>query len=281
MGYFCAEVVAAAGRLLRQPARPTLGSIRASPRPLFRRAVPALALVGSGRARALGAVGARDGPLGHCRQGRRAPRPRAAGRAGPRSAAAVRARAARVVAGRTRPSTRPSATTSLGFRGLKIGTGFEGRPGGYTTAPGTPPVRHVVRGEHGRASRGRAGEVRCAPRGARPRTSSSRRTATRSRSASRGRARRHSTSPARSSRSISCSWRNRSDTTTRTGYAELRRATRVPIAGGECLTGRRRVRPLPGLDGALDYVQPDATHVGGIAASRARSRGWPRAGTSG
>ena len=29
--------------------------------------------------------------------------------------------------------------TSLGFRWLKIGTGFEGRPGGFTTAPGTPP----------------------------------------------------------------------------------------------------------------------------------------------
>ena len=28
---------------------------------------------------------------------------------------------------------------SLGFRGLKIGTGFDGRPGGYTTTPGTPP----------------------------------------------------------------------------------------------------------------------------------------------
>src|SRR5688572_14388024 len=28
---------------------------------------------------------------------------------------------------------------SLGFRGLKIGTGFDRRPGGYTTAPGAPP----------------------------------------------------------------------------------------------------------------------------------------------
>ncbi len=29
--------------------------------------------------------------------------------------------------------------SSLGFRGLKIGTGFDGRPGGYTTPPGEPP----------------------------------------------------------------------------------------------------------------------------------------------
>ncbi len=28
---------------------------------------------------------------------------------------------------------------SLGFRGLKIGTGFGGRPGGFTTTPGDPP----------------------------------------------------------------------------------------------------------------------------------------------
>ena len=27
----------------------------------------------------------------------------------------------------------------LGFRGLKLGTGIDGRPGGYTTAPGDPP----------------------------------------------------------------------------------------------------------------------------------------------
>ena len=47
------------------------------------------------------------------------------------------------------------------------------------------------------------------------------------------------------------------------GYAELRRATRVPIAGGECLTGVDEFRRYLDLD-ALDYVQPDATHVGGI-----------------
>jgi L-alanine-DL-glutamate epimerase-like enolase superfamily enzyme len=47
------------------------------------------------------------------------------------------------------------------------------------------------------------------------------------------------------------------------GYAELRRQTRIPIAGGEALTGVGEFQDW--LDrGALDIVQPDATHVGGI-----------------
>ncbi len=55
------------------------------------------------------------------------------------------------------------------------------------------------------------------------------------------------------------------------GYAELRRRTRVPIAGGECLTGVDEFRRYLDL-GALDYVQPDATHVGGIGPTRAIAR---------
>ena len=47
------------------------------------------------------------------------------------------------------------------------------------------------------------------------------------------------------------------------GYADIRRQTRTPIAGGECLTGLSRVPALAGR-GAVDFVQPDATHVGGI-----------------
>ncbi len=47
------------------------------------------------------------------------------------------------------------------------------------------------------------------------------------------------------------------------GYAELRRQTRIPIAGGESLTGVGEFQDW--LDrGALDIVQPDATHVGGV-----------------
>jgi len=47
------------------------------------------------------------------------------------------------------------------------------------------------------------------------------------------------------------------------GYAELRRRTRTPIAGGECLTGLEEFE-LCLQKGAVNYVQPDATHVGGI-----------------
>lgn len=50
-------------------------------------------------------------------------------------------------------------------------------------------------------------------------------------------------------------------------YVQLRRAARVPIAGGEVLTRRQSFRPW--LErGALDIVQPDATKVGGLSESR-------------
>ncbi|WP_333672501.1 mandelate racemase/muconate lactonizing enzyme family protein [Elioraea tepidiphila] len=50
-------------------------------------------------------------------------------------------------------------------------------------------------------------------------------------------------------------------------YAELRRCSPVPIAGGEVLT--RRQTFLPWLSrGALDIVQPDVTKVGGISEQR-------------
>lgn len=50
-------------------------------------------------------------------------------------------------------------------------------------------------------------------------------------------------------------------------YCTLRRASPVPIAGGEVLT--RRQSFLPWLErGAFDIVQPDVTKVGGIAEQR-------------
>jgi L-alanine-DL-glutamate epimerase-like enolase superfamily enzyme len=52
------------------------------------------------------------------------------------------------------------------------------------------------------------------------------------------------------------------------GYAELRARSRVPIAGGECLTGVDEFRRFLDLD-ALDLVQPDASHCGGIGVTRA------------
>jgi L-alanine-DL-glutamate epimerase-like enolase superfamily enzyme len=50
-------------------------------------------------------------------------------------------------------------------------------------------------------------------------------------------------------------------------YCELRRASPVPIAGGEVLT--RRQSFLPWLQrGAFDIVQPDVTKVGGLSEQR-------------
>lgn len=57
----------------------------------------------------------------------------------------------------------------------------------------------------------------------------------------------------------------------REDFISLRRAARVPIAGGEVLTRRQAFQPwLHG--GAFDIVQPDVTKVGGL--SEARRIGW-------
>ncbi|MBV9568680.1 MAG: mandelate racemase/muconate lactonizing enzyme family protein, partial [Hyphomicrobiales bacterium] len=50
-------------------------------------------------------------------------------------------------------------------------------------------------------------------------------------------------------------------------YRELRRASPVPIAGGEVLTRRQAFLPWI-VQGALDIVQPDVTKVGGISEQR-------------
>ncbi|MBV9115055.1 MAG: mandelate racemase/muconate lactonizing enzyme family protein [Hyphomicrobiales bacterium] len=50
-------------------------------------------------------------------------------------------------------------------------------------------------------------------------------------------------------------------------YRELRRASPVPIAGGEVLTRRQAFLPWI-VHGALDIVQPDVTKVGGISEQR-------------
>ncbi len=49
----------------------------------------------------------------------------------------------------------------------------------------------------------------------------------------------------------------------RWGYAELRRSTSVPVAGGECLTTVAEFRQYADVD-ALDIAQPDAAWVGGL-----------------
>ena len=50
-------------------------------------------------------------------------------------------------------------------------------------------------------------------------------------------------------------------------YVNLRRATEVPIAGGEVLTRRQSFQPWLEA-GAFDIVQPDVTKVGGISEER-------------
>jgi L-alanine-DL-glutamate epimerase-like enolase superfamily enzyme len=54
-------------------------------------------------------------------------------------------------------------------------------------------------------------------------------------------------------------------------YVQLRRAARLPIAGGEVLTRRQSFQPWLQA-GAFDIVQPDVTKVGGI--SEERRIGW-------
>jgi D-galactarolactone cycloisomerase len=55
------------------------------------------------------------------------------------------------------------------------------------------------------------------------------------------------------------------------GFIQLRRASPVPIAGGEVLTRRQSFQPWIER-GALDIVQPDATKCGGL--SEARRIAW-------
>ena len=50
------------------------------------------------------------------------------------------------------------------------------------------------------------------------------------------------------------------------GWVELRRRTEVPIAGGESLSGTEFEQFISA--GALDIVQPDVSHVGGITAAK-------------
>jgi L-alanine-DL-glutamate epimerase-like enolase superfamily enzyme len=51
------------------------------------------------------------------------------------------------------------------------------------------------------------------------------------------------------------------------GYVEVRRAARFPIAGGENLTGMVEARSLVDHE-ALDVIQADITHAGGIGETR-------------
>jgi L-alanine-DL-glutamate epimerase-like enolase superfamily enzyme len=159
---------------------------------------------------------------------------------------------------------------SLGFRGLKIGTGFDGRPGGFTTQPGKPPygtwyggstAERVAdeRAKFGalREALGKDIELATDGHAVQVREPWSRSTA-------------HDLAAAMEEFDL-LFFEEPLRYDDPEGYAELRRRTRVPIAGGECLTGVDEFRRYLDL-GALDYVQPDATHAGGIGPTRAIAR---------
>ena len=154
----------------------------------------------------------------------------------------------------------------LGFRALKLGTGFTDRPGGLWTGNVPPPYGTWHAGTTGdriederakfaglRATLGQGVELAIDGHAVQVREPWSRRTAL---------------DLARAIEEFDLLFYEeplRYDDPA--GYAELRRLTRVPIAGGECLTGEAEFAQWLQM-GALDYVQPDATHVGGVGPCR-------------
>ena len=155
---------------------------------------------------------------------------------------------------------------SLGFKGLKLGTGMDLRPGGYTTQPGAPPYGTWYAGSTAqriaderakfgalREALGRDVELATDAHAVQVREPWSRSTAL---------------GIARALEEFDLLFFEeplRYDDPD--GYAEIRRETSTPIAGGECLTGLAEFRDWLDRD-AFDFVQPDATHVGGIGVCR-------------
>lgn len=155
---------------------------------------------------------------------------------------------------------------SLGFRGLKLGTGFDGRPGGYTTPPGDPPYGTWYAG----STAERIADERTKFGALREALGASVELATDAHAVQIREpwSRAHALDLAHALEPFDLLFLEeplRYDDPE--GYAELRRRTRVPIAGGECLTGVAEFARYLDLD-ALDYVQPDATHAGGIGPTR-------------
>jgi L-alanine-DL-glutamate epimerase-like enolase superfamily enzyme len=155
---------------------------------------------------------------------------------------------------------------SLGFKGVKLGTGMDARPGGFTTGPVLPPYGTWYAGSTAervaderakfgalRETLGRDVELATDSHAVQVREPWSRADAL---------------AIARALEEFDLLFYEeplRYDDPD--GYAELRRQTRTPIAGGECLTGVAEFRDWL-AKGAFDYVQPDATHVGGIGVCR-------------
>ncbi len=154
----------------------------------------------------------------------------------------------------------------LGFRGLKLGTGIDGRPGGYTTGPGDPPYGTWYAGTTAQ----RIADERAKFGALREALGADIELATDAHAVQVREPWSHATALdlAHALEEFDLLFFEeplRYDDPE--GYAELRRRTRVPIAGGECLTGVAEFRDWL-AKGALDFVQPDATHVGGVGVCR-------------
>jgi len=150
----------------------------------------------------------------------------------------------------------------LGFKGLKIGTGMTNRPGSYTTAITPAPYGHWYASQTAQRvsdEREKFGALRAAVGPGIELATDSHAVQVRG-----PWSRRHALEIAQAIEEFDLLFYEeplRYDDPD--GYAELRRQTRIPIAGGEGLTGVGEFQDW--LDrGALDIVQPDATNVGGI-----------------
>ena len=87
-----------------------------------------------------------------------------------------------------------------------------------------------------------------------------------------------SSSPRRSSRSACCSSRSRCCRRIPKGWRRSPASVSTPIALGERLYSRWDFKPFF-ESGAVDIIQPDLSHAGGIS-NAARSRRWPKPMTS-
>jgi L-alanine-DL-glutamate epimerase-like enolase superfamily enzyme len=150
----------------------------------------------------------------------------------------------------------------LGFRGLKIGSGMTDRPGTYGTTISPPPYGHWIASQTSQRASDEHDKFRALREAVGPDVE----LATDSHAVQiRGPwGRRDALAVAQAIEPFNLLFYEeplRYDDPD--GYAELRRQTGVPIAGGECLTGVGEFNDWFAR-GALDIAQPDATHVGGI-----------------
>ena len=245
MGYFAGEVVPPIVEYYAELLVRPRNSPRSDPAgALLRRALPALAVVGARRAGPQRAQRDRDGALGHRRQGGRQARPRTARRRRPRAPAALRARRHGRLAGPE--DRRPGEALCRARLQRAEDRHRDDRPTGPRPTPSRPRPMATGTRRDGAAGRRRAREVRALREAVGPDIE----IATDSHAVQvRGPwGRRDALAIAQAIEEFDLLFYEeplRYDDPD--GYAELRRQTRIPIAGGECLTGvgefQRLVRP--------------------------------------